>query len=85
MECKIGHSVLDKISGSETGEEEVDEITTSSAGNPNLLEVSVSFDSRDRLESGLVASWLEKETGQCWKYWGEGGYSKGAWPEIAFG
>ena len=72
--CKIGHSVLDRTSGSETGEEEVDEIPASPAGNLNHLEVSESLDWRERLKSVLVASGLEKETGQCWEC---GGIFKG--------
>ena len=72
--CKIGQHDLNRTSGSETVEEDVDEIPALPTGNPNLLEVSVSFDSRESLESVLVASGLEKETGQCWEC---GGIFKG--------
>ena len=64
---KIGQHDLDRTSGLETVEEDVDEIPALPTGNPNFLEVSVSFDSRESLESVLVASGLEKETGQCWE------------------
>ena len=72
--CKIGHSVLDRTSGLETIVEDVDEIPALPTGNPNLFEVSVSLDSSESLESVLVASGLEKETGQCWEC---GGIFKG--------
>ena len=60
---KIGQHDLNGTSGLETIEEDVDEIPALPTGNPNLFEVSVSLDSRERLESVLVASGLEKETG----------------------
>ena len=39
---KIGQHDLDRTSGLETVEEDVDEIPALPTGNPNLLEVSVS-------------------------------------------
>ena len=67
---------MDRTSGLETVEEDVDGIPALPTGNPNLLEVSVSFDSRESLESVLVASGLEKETDKCWEC-GFGGIFKG--------
>ena len=80
---KIGRHDLDRTSDLDSVEEDVDEIPALPTGNPNLLEVSVSFDSRESLESVLVASGLEKETSQCWECGGD--FQRGPWPESAFG
>ena len=74
VEWKIGQHDLDRTAGLETVEEDVDEIPALPTGNPNLFEVSVSLDSRERLECWLPVGWKRRPV----SVGNVGGFSKGA-------